>query len=165
MLVEWELPEDSQFPSVAPNQPEAVKYTSLWVTKDPQWVNDRKIFWTLMEMNVHMAINHKPRLSLTNFEKFQEYTEFKVDLHHVPIRAWKDPEHNWHDLPYLAIDDAIQVVLDSWMTKWHTASNLTTGSSKTVDVGLRGADLGSTLVSQTNPYTNGPFDISLWSAV
>ena len=30
-------------------------------------------------------------------------------------------------------------------------------------VGLRGPDPGSTLVSQTNLYTTGPFSISLWS--
>jgi len=31
-------------------------------------------------------------------------------------------------------------------------------------VGLRGPDLGSTLISQTNHYTTGPFSIILWSA-
>lgn len=34
VLVAWELPEDSQFPSVMLNLPEAVKYDSLWETKD-----------------------------------------------------------------------------------------------------------------------------------
>jgi len=34
VLVAWELPEDSQFPSVALNLLEVVKYTFLWVTKD-----------------------------------------------------------------------------------------------------------------------------------
>lgn len=36
VLVAWELPEDSQFPSVARDLPEAVKYASLWATKDVQ---------------------------------------------------------------------------------------------------------------------------------
>lgn len=36
-----------------------------------------------MEMNVHMAINHKPWLSPTNFDKLQEYAEFKDDFHNV----------------------------------------------------------------------------------
>ena len=34
MLVVWELPEDSQFPSVALDLLEVEKYASLWVTKD-----------------------------------------------------------------------------------------------------------------------------------
>jgi len=38
--------------------------------------------------------------------------EFKDDFHHVSIRAWKDPEKKWHDMPYLVMDDAIQVVID-----------------------------------------------------
>jgi len=33
-----------------------------------------------------------------------------------------------------------------------------------LDVGLRGPDPGSTLISQTNPYTIGPFGISPRSA-
>ena len=34
VLVACELPEESQFPSIAPDLPEVVKYTSLCVTKD-----------------------------------------------------------------------------------------------------------------------------------
>ena len=60
VLVAWELPEDSQFPLVAPDLPEAAKYASLWETKDAQRIKDSKIFWILMEMNIHMAINCKP---------------------------------------------------------------------------------------------------------
>lgn len=65
-----------------------------------------------MEMNVHMAINHKPWLSYTVFINLQCYMEFKADFHHVSIRAYKDPTQTWYDLPYLEIDDAIDAVLD-----------------------------------------------------
>lgn len=54
------LPKNSQFPSVAPDLPEAAKYTSLWETKDVQCIKDNRIFWILREMNICMAINHKP---------------------------------------------------------------------------------------------------------
>jgi len=60
MLVAWEMPEDSQFPSIALDLPEVEKYTSLWVSKDVQCIKDNKIFWILMEMNIRMAINHTP---------------------------------------------------------------------------------------------------------
>jgi len=59
VLVAWELPENSQFPSITPNLPEITKYASLWVTKDAQRARDNKIFWILMEMNIYMAINRK----------------------------------------------------------------------------------------------------------
>lgn len=59
VLVEWEMPKDIQFPSVALDLPEEVKYASRWVTKDVQRIKDNKIFWILMEMNIRMAINRK----------------------------------------------------------------------------------------------------------
>lgn len=69
VTVACELPKDSQFLSITLDLPKATKYTLLWVTKDPQWIKDNKIFLTLMEMNVHMAINHKAQLSPTNFDR------------------------------------------------------------------------------------------------
>jgi len=44
VLVAWELPKDSQFTSVVPELPEALKYASLWVTKDAHHIKDSKIF-------------------------------------------------------------------------------------------------------------------------
>lgn len=67
VLVVWELPEDSQFPSVMPDLPKITKYASLWATKDAHRIKDNKILWILMEMNICMAINHKPWLSPTVF--------------------------------------------------------------------------------------------------
>lgn len=67
MLVAWDLLEDSQFPSVVPDLPEATKYASLLVTKDAQHVKDIKILWILMEMNIRMAINNKLQLSPTGY--------------------------------------------------------------------------------------------------
>lgn len=78
-----------------------------------------------------MAINRKPQLTPTHFEKLQEYMEFKADFHHVSIRVWKDPEKKWHNLPYLATDDVITTILDCWMVDWCNATDLTVGSSKT----------------------------------
>ena len=87
MLVAWELPEDSQFPSVVPDLPEAVKYALLWVTKDAQCIKDSKIFWILMEMNIRMAINRKPQLLPIVFPNLEGYIEFKVDFQDVSIMA------------------------------------------------------------------------------
>lgn len=92
VLVAWELLEEIQFPSVVPNLPKAAKYAFLWVTKDAQCIKDSTIFWILMEMKICMAINHKPQLSPTMFDKLQKYMEFKAEFHRVSIRAWKDPK-------------------------------------------------------------------------
>jgi len=90
-----------------------MKYALMWVTKDPQWIKDKKIFYTLMEMNVHMAINSKPQLLPSYFDKIEEYLKFKVDFDHILIREWKDRKQKWHELPYLVIADIIDMVLDS----------------------------------------------------
>lgn len=117
MLVAWELPEDSQFPLVAQDLLEVVMFASLWAMKDPQRVKGNKVFWILMEMNIHMAINPKPWLLPTSFDQLAEYVEFKVEFHHGSMHAQKDPKKKWYDLPYLATDDTITVVLDRWPTE------------------------------------------------
>ena len=79
-----------------------------------------------------LKINHKPRLSPTIFEQFSRYTELKVEFHYITIRVRKEPKQNWCDLLYLATNDAIVVVLDRWLAKWHTTLYLSVGSSKSV---------------------------------
>ena len=83
-----------------------------------------------MEMNICMAINRKPWLSPTMFANLQGYIEFKAGFHHLSIRARKDPAKTWYDLPYLATDDAIDVVLDRWSTEWCTTSDLVVRARK-----------------------------------
>lgn len=77
-----------------------------------------------------MAVNHKPQLSPTVYTNLQGYVEFKANFHHVSIRAWKDPAQKWYDLPYLAMDDVIDAVLDQWPTEWRTTTDLAMGGSK-----------------------------------
>jgi len=59
-----------------------------------------------------MAINRKPQLSPTIFDKLQEHVNFKANFHHVSIHAQKDLDKKWYDLPYLATKDAITAVLN-----------------------------------------------------
>jgi len=96
-----------------------MKYASLWENKDAQRIRERKIFWVVMEMNIRMEINRKPMLSPTIYNSLQRFVEFKADFHHVFIKAWKEPTKMWHELPNLAINDVIFMVLESWPPKWH----------------------------------------------
>jgi len=130
VLVAWELPEESQFPSVMPDLPEAVKYASMWATKDTKRVWDNKIFWNLMEMNIKMAINYKLRILPTVYANLQSYAEFKADFHQISIKAQKDPAQKWYDLSYLATDDAIDAMLDKWPAECRTTTDLAMGGSK-----------------------------------
>jgi len=66
-----------------------------------------KILWVLMESRICMDINQRPWLSPTVYEQLSEYVEFKANFHRVYIRAQKDSQQRWFDMPYLATDDAI----------------------------------------------------------
>lgn len=87
---------------------EAAQFASLCETKDVMRVTKTKVFYMLMEASIRMTINQKPHLSPTLFDQLAEYVEFKVDFHHIYIKAWKDPQQKWFDLPYLATYDAIK---------------------------------------------------------
>jgi len=39
-------------------------------------------------------------------------------MHNIFIRARKDPMKQWMKLPFVATDDAIFTVLESWPPKW-----------------------------------------------
>ena len=120
VLVAWELPEDNQFPSITLDLPEAAKYASLWATKDANRICDSKIFWVFMEMNIRMGINHKPRLSSIVYKNLQRFIEFKVDFHHICLRACKETTKKWSELPFIATDDVIFDVLQIWPLEWCT---------------------------------------------
>lgn len=58
-----------------------------------------------------------------------KYEEFKEDFHRAYVRARKDPQQKWFDLPYLAMDDATQEVIKRWSADWHSLFDLAAGSS------------------------------------
>jgi len=95
-----------------------MKYSLLWATKDANRICNNNIFWVFMEINIRMGINPKPQLSPTLYNSLQSYAEFKVDLHNIYIRVCKDPTKKWSKLPFLATDDVIFNVLETWPPEW-----------------------------------------------
>lgn len=91
---------------------------------------DSKIFWILVEMKIQMDINCKLRLSPTVYTNLQGYVKFKVDFHRVSIRVRKDLVQKWYHLPYLATNDAIDLVLDKWPVVWHSTKDMAVGRRK-----------------------------------
>ncbi len=65
LLVAGELPKDSQFPTVERDLPKAVRYTSLWETKDAMRIQEIKVFLAFIEVCLRTWIIHRPCLSLT----------------------------------------------------------------------------------------------------
>ena len=53
------------------------------------------------------------------YTNMQSYVDINVDFHRISIRAGKDPTKKWYDLSYLATDDVIFNVLETWPSKWH----------------------------------------------
>ena len=92
LLVAGEFLQDSQFPPLNQDFPEAAQYVSLWVTRDAMQIHEAKIFWILMEVSVQMWINKWPCLSPMVYNSMWSFADFKADMHNVYIMVWKDPE-------------------------------------------------------------------------
>lgn len=88
--------------------------------KDATWTRETKIFWVLMEVGIEMWIKKRPHLSPTVYDNLWSFTDFKADMHNVYIKVRKYPTQIWTKLPFIMIDDAIYVVLNSWQPKWCT---------------------------------------------
>lgn len=71
-----------------------------------------------MEMNLRMGIDHKLQLSPTIYNNLQNFAEFKADIHSINIKARKDLVKQWRKLPFVATNDAIFNVLETWPPKW-----------------------------------------------
>ena len=67
-----------------------------------------------------MGINRKPQLSPIVYNSLQSFVEFKLDFHNIYIRACKDLAKKWSKLPFIAIDDVIFDVLETWLPEWRT---------------------------------------------
>lgn len=72
-----------------------------------------------MEVNIQMWINRRPRLSPPVYNSLRSFVDFKAEIHNVYIKVHKDPAQNWTTLPFIAIDDTIFFVLESWPPEWH----------------------------------------------
>lgn len=67
-----------------------------------------------MDANVWQWITQQPHLSNEIYNSVKHIAEFKADMHFIYIQAHKDPDQMWTAFPFLAIDEAIDVVLDTW---------------------------------------------------
>lgn len=111
LLVIGELPKGSQFPNIEKNLPEAMKYNSLWDTKDAMMIREIKVLLIFMEASIRTWIARRPWLSLTIYNCLQSVDEFKADMNNLYIRVWKDPNKTWVKISFIATDDAIYKVM------------------------------------------------------
>lgn len=72
-----------------------------------------------MEASIIMPINRRPHLFPMVHNSVHNFADFKVDMHNIYIRVRKDPVQNWTKLPFIAIEDTIFMVLDTWPPRWH----------------------------------------------
>ena len=68
-----------------------------------------------------MWINRRPRLSPTMYNNLRSFADFKADMHNVYIKVHKDPAQNRTKIPFIAIDDLIFSVLESWPYTWRAS--------------------------------------------
>lgn len=72
-----------------------------------------------MEVDIRHWVTQQPRLFTEIYDSVKHIAEFKEDMNFVSIWACKDPNQMWTTLPFIAIDEAIDVVLDTWPLEWH----------------------------------------------
>ena len=66
-----------------------------------------------------MWIKQRLRLSPTMYNSLRRFANFKADMYNVYIKARKDIVQTRTKLPFIAINDAIFSVLESWPPEWH----------------------------------------------
>lgn len=71
-----------------------------------------------MEASIQMWINRRPHMSPMVHNSLQSFANFKVDMHNIYIRAQKNPAKQWTKLPFVATNDAIFIVLETWPPEW-----------------------------------------------
>jgi len=100
-LIAWKEPEYSYFPSIEVDVCQAVRYASLWCTKDPTCAVENKILFLVMVMDLDMVVNQYPRLSSILYKQYCHIAEFKEEFHGAYVKVMKDPTKKWHPLSYL----------------------------------------------------------------
>lgn len=114
----YRMPKDSRFPITDPNLCKAAKFSLLWEMKDPDCVIENKMFWVLFELELCMVINQKPQLFPTLFKEYWCSADFKVDFHHVYIRARHNMMKKWMTFPFLVTEDDIPQLVIKWSVDW-----------------------------------------------
>lgn len=87
-------------------------------------VEKQKFNWEFMEMDIHMAVNNRPRLSPTLFQQLKAFAEFKANFQNVCVRIGKDSQEVWYKMPNLVDDIDVQEVVDVWLVYWREPTQL-----------------------------------------
>jgi len=99
--IAYRTPNESYFPNFDLDLCEAIRYASLWLSKDPSLMVKNTLFWVMFEMDLCSVVNQKPWLSLVSLNQYHGIANFKEDFHNIYLQAKKDVESIWYELPYL----------------------------------------------------------------
>ena len=130
-LIAWRTLDDAQFCTANPDLGEAIKFSSLWASKDPNRAIESNMLWALFEMDLWMVINHKPMLSPSLFKEYQCIFEFKVVFHHVYIHVRHDLTKTWTTLSFLVNEEDITQLFLMWSTDWPILTEFAAGAEGT----------------------------------
>ena len=112
MLVTWDTLEESVLPKIPLRMCEGARYAHLWNSKDAQHIEDNKVFWILFQSSVATAMNSRPWLSPTIYEKYKSISVFQVTMHHIWIHSLNNK--TWTTLPYMVVDEEIDLMITLW---------------------------------------------------
>lgn len=95
---------------------EGTCYTNLWDTKDAQRIEENEVFWVLFQSGLTIAINTRPRLSPTIYDKYKIIDAFQVTMHNFQI--WGPKVSAWVSLPYMIAYEEIDWLVVQWPPHW-----------------------------------------------
>lgn len=103
---------------------EAVKFASLWASKDLAQIMEDKIFLVLFDMDLHTVVNQRLWLSPALFQEFGDIANFKANFHIVSLHMKKALGKVWHQLPCLVSEGDILMVISKWSSNCITPTTV-----------------------------------------
>jgi hypothetical protein len=89
--------------------------------------------------------------------------EFQEDIHHMYIKAKKDPREEWVQMKYKIAEEDIQLIMQDWEPDWKvpTQGDMTTQLGNTeatqrIDVDMKPLDNGEEDTNQGNQMEDVP---------
>jgi len=79
---------------------------------------ENKMFCVLFEMDLHMVIHQRLRLSPAQFSEYHDVVNFKANFENVYICANKDLTEGWYALPYMVVEYNILVIINKWSSNF-----------------------------------------------
>ena len=79
--------------------------------------------------NITYLVVHTPRISTEIVATYKDITRFRVGMHHMYVKAKKDPTRQWFPTSYMLTTENVNLTVNDWKEDWKRPTEKT-GKSK-----------------------------------